>query len=123
MVSETFREISDTYKNSFNNCIICGKHPIIKNYFDDVSGDDWSYITCPNEHCDNKISFNDHLSRLVNVWNDNNPIDVYQPSVEPHQFENSCFFCKHVSKCKYGKRFTDEQRKYNSCKDFQKPED
>lgn len=69
------RQISEKFSDKFAKCCKCGKRPVIKSYFDDISGYQQSEITCPNDECNIKINFNDHISKLIEVWNKRNTKD------------------------------------------------
>ena len=71
MIIENERKISERYIDKFIQCSKCGSKPIIKSYFNDVSGDKDAYICCPK--CENnKIIFDDHLQRIYPIWNKKN---------------------------------------------------
>ncbi|MBR4316265.1 MAG: hypothetical protein IKP65_04770 [Alphaproteobacteria bacterium] len=69
------REIPERFADKFSKCCKCGKHPVIKSYFNDVSGDKYAKITCPNDECNIEIDFDRHLSELVDRWNKKNSKD------------------------------------------------
>lgn len=75
MIIVNEREISERYADKFSKCCKCGKQPVIKSYFDDVSGDIKSEITCPNDECNIKIDCDRHLSELIDRWNKKNSKD------------------------------------------------
>ena len=69
MIVESIKSIPDKYKNSFQKCKKCNGHPIIKNYLDDISGDNWSFISCTNDNCSNQIVFTGQINKVVDSWN------------------------------------------------------
>ena len=75
MIIVNEREIPERFADKFSKCCKCGKHPVIKSYFDDVSGDKYDKITCPNDECNIEIDFDRRLSELVDRWNKKNSKD------------------------------------------------
>lgn len=72
-IIEYKQDISEKYINKIIPCKKCGSKPIIKSYFNNISGNMDCYICCPN--CDdNKIDFSDHLERVYPIWNEKQKI-------------------------------------------------
>lgn len=75
MIIENKQDISERYIDKVIPCKKCGLKPILKSYFNTVSGDIDAYICCPN--ClDNKIDFYDHLERVYPIWNEKQQKDI-----------------------------------------------